>query len=261
MFSDSVPSMIVQLVNAVERALSKRADRIIASGDLLGKRMAKISGRDVTVIQNTVSEKFGAGVVRKLPKQLTLGYVGGLLDDRNLRELVWAFKAFHREHPDSKLIIAGWGPLSEFIQEEAADSNAGIEFRGKVEYEFVPYLLSELTISIVFVGKRVRNNHYATPNKLFESIAMGVPALVSNLGQLKLIAQKSEFGIAVNSWDIDALVSAFDDIYKKQSQFDRMGEAARTKFRAEFSWEKIERKLHELYRGMFYTQYNPRIDK
>lgn len=247
MFAIGVPKIIVNLVDTMETLLSRRADRIIASGELLGKRMEIISNKKVDVIQNTVSEKFGEGVLRQKPKEFVLGYIGGFLDDRNLRELVHAFKMFHKSHSESKLILAGWGPLSEYLQAEAATDSSGIEFRGKIEYAKVPEILSELSMSIVFVGKHIRNNHYATPNKLFESVAMGVPVLVSNFGELKRIVHNSQFGITVDSWDIEALRVRFRDLYKKRNQIESMGAIAKDRFIAELSWERVQRNLHQLY--------------
>ena len=250
MFSDKVPRSIVVFVNTLEGIFSKRANRIISSGYLLGKRLERISSQKVDVIQNTVSEAVGSEFPRKEPLGFVIGYIGGFLNDRNLRELVEAFKIFCDSHPKSKLIFAGWGPLSQYLKSEARLNPSCFEFLGKIDYVDVPRILSKLSLSVVFGSRLIKNNHYATPNRVFESVSLGVPVLTSDFGEMKRIVTDWKFGIPVKSWNVNEIVSKLDYLYHNQDELWNLGLVARDTFIADLTWEKIKKKLLRLYNNI-----------
>lgn len=61
--------------------------------------------------------------------------------------------------------------------------------------------------SIVAWNPDTENQHYAAPNKFFESIAAGVPPIAAPHPQCKLILDRYECGILLADWSFDAFVS------------------------------------------------------
>ncbi len=227
--------------------MAKRADVIITSGHLLKKRMDSLCGRDAIVVQNTVSADFQSEEKVSHSGDFTIGYIGGLIEGRNLTQLVNAFKMFAESHDDVRLLIAGWGPLKEYVSEEADRNSRTIRYLGKVDYSQVPAILSSLSLSISFVSRLVPNNMYATPNKVFEAASHGVPLLVSDFGELASIVRKWNLGYTTDSERPDAILSSLHDIYRNRESLKEMGMRAKETFMQHLSWERVQDELVRAY--------------
>ncbi|MEM4735528.1 MAG: glycosyltransferase [Candidatus Thorarchaeota archaeon] len=250
MFSPTVPRIIVIVIDAVERILSKKADLILTTGLMMVKRMNSLTGRRAISLRNVPSRNYGMGVVRKKPDRFTVGYVGGLLEDRNLEELIEAFKCFNKSCPESSLVIAGWGPLSTSIQDHAKKSDGKIIFLGKLPATRVPHTLASCSIAVVFTSKRKINHYYACANKVFEAAAVGTPVLATDIGELGTVVKEYSLGFVTDSDSVRAIVCALRQIASRDD-LEEIGRHARKVFEDHFCWELYEPHLLSAYNELF----------
>ncbi len=250
MFSKSVPQIITKLVNSIERFFSRRVDLVITTGHLMAKRLKHISGKEPLQLRNAPYSSFSKGFHPQPKDAFIIGYVGALRVGRNLINLIKAFIKFNKEHPKSKLIIAGWGELENAIRRYADNSNGTIEFLGKIPSKDVPKVISSLSLSIVFTSKERINHYYACSNKLWEAAALGVPVLVTDVGELRYMVKSTNIGWTVNSDSISAIVAALTDIWNNSEELSKRGDIARTVFLSRISWDHVEHELGRAYMAL-----------
>lgn len=99
--------------------------------------------------------------------------------------------------------------------------------------------------SIVAWNPDMENQHYAAPNKLFESIAAGVPPIAAPHPQCKLILERYGCGILLPDWSFDAFVAGLRravDLHDSPA-WDAMVDNCRRAVEAEIHWEAQFQKL------------------
>jgi len=118
--------------------------------------------------------------------------------------------------------------------------------------ELLDFLVQNADISLILIEGVSTSYQNALPNKFFESIAAGVPVVVSNLPQLAEITDKYRCGLVLRESSPTALaehiVSAFDDLQALRhgvavAQRDLDGEGDRTDLATLISDLAIEEKV------------------
>jgi glycosyltransferase involved in cell wall biosynthesis len=82
---------------------------------------------------------------------------------------------------------------------------------------------------------------------LVEAMACGVPTVASAAGGIPEVVEAGETGELVPVFDADALAAAITGIMGDPARRRRMGEAARQRAVANFSWEAVVAKLLDVY--------------
>jgi glycosyltransferase involved in cell wall biosynthesis len=249
MFSSNVPRIIHILVNSIERLLAKKAV-MITVGLLLASKYEKLLGKKVQVIRNVP--------LRQIPNHkkqsndvFRIGYVGGLLEDRCIIEMIQAFEEFSKGKPDVEFHIAGFGPLEQEVSSMASSSEAPIIFHGKIPYSDVQPLLSSLDLSAVLLSRRSINNYYSSPNKLFESCSVGTPVLASNFGELGWLVEHYSLGYTVDSDSPPKLLAALESIYLHRDKLESLRKEVQEVTSREFSLDSIKRDFLLIYKRNF----------
>ncbi len=80
-----------------------------------------------------------------------------------------------------------------------------------------------------------------------ESMATGLPLVGTRVGGIPAIIDDRKTGLLVNSHDASGLASAIDLLLKDESLRQQLGQAARERAVAEFSWDGIAARTAEVY--------------
>jgi glycosyltransferase involved in cell wall biosynthesis len=121
------------------------------------------------------------------PEARIVLYHGGLTADRGLRVLLDAM--LRPGMDDAHLVFLGYGPLRDELAERAADPRSG----GRVHVlDAVPPDELALWVASADVGAMpnqpaTANERLSTPNKLFESMAVGLPVVSSDFPERRRI--------------------------------------------------------------------------
>lgn len=93
--------------------------------------------------------------------------------------------------------------------------------------------------SIVSWNPDIENQHYAAPNKFFESIAAGVPPIAAPHPQCKLILERYNCGILLPDWSFEAFVAGLNRAMALYSTgaWDAMVANCRKAVDRELNWE------------------------
>lgn len=102
-------------------------------------------------------------------------------------------------------------------------------FTWKIPQKMTKLYIKECVISLVFYSTDTPNNIYCEPNRMFQSIMMGIPVIVGNNPSMKDMIDTYNFGIALDNdgSDIRSIVSAINkvllnhDLYKQNVLHNR----------------------------------------
>ena len=183
--------------------------------------------------------------VEKDESKFSFVFVGRIVGDKGINELVEAFVRLNKEYPETKLSLVGnfeadLDPLKpETI--EAIESNSNIYACGA---KYGDDLLTEYMKSDCFVMPSYREGF---PNTVMEAGAMGLPSIVTDINGSREIIINGENGIIVPSKDADALYKAMKQIVQDSSARERMAANARPLIESRFEKSFVQGCLIEFY--------------
>ena len=142
-----------------------------------------------------------------------------------------------------------YGPIRGGSDEERESLTARlrehVRYGGHVDSRTLSQLRPYYVYSLVAWNPRTENQLYAAPNKLFESIADGVPPLTAPHPQCKKIVERYSCGLLLSDWTEDALVAGLERASRiyRTSRWDAMVSACEAAFVDELNWERQFEKL------------------
>ncbi len=204
-------------------------------------------GRPTYMITNAANtEVFFPGAIKPadVPERYAL-FFGGLAAWHGVGSMLDAASTQDWPHAVS-LVIIGDGPEAGTV-EKAALANPLIRFLGKRSQETLQPYIANACVSLVPISSpqgRARTGLF--PLKLFETLACGVPVIVTDFpGQADLVRQY-DCGLIIPADDAQALARAVallvDDADKAQAMGKRGAQAIHT----EHNWDKRAQKTHEV---------------
>lgn len=203
---------------------------------------------DVHVVPNAADvEHFRpeATTDRELPDRFVI-FFGALAPWQGIETLLAAVQ--HRSWPDSvSLVIAGDGALRHEVQEAA--SGANVLYLGRVPYEELPGIVSRSLVGLSPQG--TAGGRSATglfPLKVFETMASGVPVIVTDHpGQAHLV-RSEECGLVVPPDDPPAIAAAVRRLANEETTACRQGRRGREATVNRHSWRRRARQTDDILR-------------
>lgn len=157
-------------------------------------------------------------------------FVGGMDGDRSILEIIHAFSIFSKQYEDYQLILAG--PFFEVNYEKQVKEliallklEEKVQLLGRVPYEEVPRLIAQSKVGLS-LHQPTYNFLRAQPLKLFEYLAMGIPAIASNFTNNRKVVEPADCGKCVDPNNIDEISEAMKYLVadeKRAGRWDQMG--------------------------------------
>lgn len=218
------------------------ADRVIAVTEGLKEWVRGETGRtDVDVVPNGANVTMfspDAPLNVSLPPGAYAVFFGALAKWQGLDSLLSA-AASERWPTNVRLVIAGEGELKGQVLLAEQRFPDRIAYVGRVRYQDVPGLIARSVAA--FIPKNDLGGRSTTglsPLKLYETLACGVPVIVTDFpGQADLVRQHSA-GLVVPPGDIGRLAEALDQLWKRPDLRAAMGRAGREAVVSQHSWKR-----------------------
>lgn len=216
--------------------ITKKPMRVLGYGNVCGVDMVKFSRRPEVMKQADVLRKGGV---------FTFVFVGRIVGDKGLNELVAAFCRLTRKYPDIRLFLVGGyeanlDPLKTETL-EAIHTNPSIEIIGP---KCADDLLSYYAASDCFVFPSYREGF---PNTVMEAGAMGLPSIVTDINGSREIIVDGKNGVVIPSKDTDALYDAMERMLLDKELIKRCVANARPMIETRFEQEFVRKCLYEFY--------------
>jgi glycosyltransferase involved in cell wall biosynthesis len=192
--------------------------------------------------QNQVSESEQLTLRKELQLNLSdfvFVFVGRLVADKGVNELVAAFSELSKTNTHCKLLLVG--PLeSELDPLSAATLQAISNNRSIISVGFQADIRSYLSISNVFVFPSYREGF---PNVVLQAGAMGLPCIVTNISGSNEIIQDNSNGIVIPVRDTQSLLTQMDLLLQDNVLTNNLAQSAReiivTRYKQQMVWEAV----------------------
>jgi glycosyltransferase involved in cell wall biosynthesis len=242
-----------------ETAAAADADRVIAiTGGLRDELIRRgVDGDKITVVPNAVDvERFSRqepdqALIESLQLQDTvvIGFVGSMTFYEGLDDLLTACATIKRRSAvEFSLLFVGDGPIRADLEELAAelDLTAQCRFVGRVPHAEVERYLSIIDVT-PFPRKPLPVCEMVSPLKPLESMASGIPVLVSDVAALDEMVGAGAHGFKFVKGDVDDLADQLELVLDSPDQRSEMADRAEEWVRTERTWSQMALRVGHVY--------------
>ncbi len=154
------------------------------------------------------------------------GFCGSLKHWHGVDVLMQAFQDLKFRLPEAHLLIVGDGPKRGWIEgfAQGAGLTDSVTMTGWQPHEALPGLIARMDVATAPYPPN--ENHYFSPLKLFEYMAVGRPIVASRIGQTAEIIRHGETGLLVPPGDSDQLVEALMTLRSEPRTARQLAKAA-----------------------------------
>ncbi len=167
----------------------------------------------------------------------------------DVRDVVTAMVAIVAHHANVRLLVIGRGERGEENELFRLARRAGvadvIDYRGWVEPEHIPALLASADIALVPLNDTLINRARCSA-KLLELMAIGLPIVAGNVGQVNEYINHGESGLLVTPGDPAALALAALRLLADPDLRIRMSAGTRASL-ASYRWDRLAPIVEQAY--------------
>lgn len=247
------PGLIYHLLWKITSFLYRRASKIVGNTQGICERIVArgIEKNKVELITNAadveifLSSKPKGDSFRKelgFNDQFLTIYAGGHGMVNSLETIIEAARCL-REYNDIFFILVGDGEKKEdLIRMKENYQLKNVFFVPPQPKNRMPEVFASADVAIVTL-KNVRIYEGALPNKLFDSMASGLPVVLAIGGEAKRLIEEAHGGIAVEPENPQALAKAVLSLYKERVLAKDMGKNGQDYVVKHYSRREIAQKL------------------
>nr|ABD17737.1 glycosyltransferase [Methanococcus voltae PS] len=181
-----------KIISKLDGIFMKNADTLIVTTeyvrDLLSKRMPEVS-KKITIVSNSINSP---NILLKTDKSEFMVFYGGVLSrTRYILEMMDIC-----EELNIKMTIAGIGVLENEIKKRCEKSNY-LKFLGELPHKELLEEMNDYSLNFAIYDPSIQNNMISVPNKLFESMCLGIPIIVIEGSYMANVVTTNNCGLTV----------------------------------------------------------------
>jgi glycosyltransferase involved in cell wall biosynthesis len=214
--------------------------KVLANGSSNGIDTGHFSAMHFSAGQNTAL-RHSLGIEED---DFVFVFVGRLVGDKGINELVWAFDRLTNEKRNVKLLLVGpsenhLDPLEHAtLQMMAANKNI-------IQTDFQPDVRPYFAISDALAFPSYREGF---PNVVMQAGAMGLPCIVTDINGCNEIISDGENGLIIPVKNTEMLADAMLKCLAEKSLFDQMRKHARPQIVSRYEQHKVWEAILAEYR-------------
>lgn len=217
--------------------ITKKPLRIIGNGSICGVDMTYFDRTAAFVKQAATYREEGC---------FTFCFVGRMVRDKGINELVSAFVRLYKQYPQVRLLLVGSfeKKLDPVLPEteKTIQGHPGIRFMG-FQSDIRPFLVA----SEVLVLPSYREGF---PNVVLQAGAMGLPSIVTDINGSNEIILPNENGVIIPSKNEEALYRAMENSLLHPEEVQRMAKKARSLIASRYDRKVMWKALMETYQEL-----------
>ncbi|MCI1190068.1 glycosyltransferase family 4 protein [Hymenobacter sp. DH14] len=210
------------------------------------KVMTVLNGTDLDLAARATPE-----AVEKLRQAQSLAgkrvilYAGTFGRANDIPTLVAAAEAVAAENSDAVWVFLGHGFFEPLVATAAARWPGRIRLVGGLARHevFAWFALADVSV-VSFLGLPVLDAN--SPAKLYDSLAVGTPVVVTNAGWTKALVEKHACGWYVSAGDARALAARLSELLRSPEQLDAAGRNGRTLASQEFDRRQLAAQVQQI---------------
>ena len=172
-------------------------------------------------------------------------HIGLYVNDRGIEQVMEAM----RELTGAHFVMLGAGDRIERARHQAAELGIGDRVHPLAKVpgrDVVAFARSATVAAVPLIGSGL-NHMWAMPNKLFQSMAAGLPVVASDLPEIGRVVREAEAGLLVDARRPDEIAAAIRRLLDDAELRARMGENGRRAVAGRFNWSVSSRALLDAY--------------
>jgi glycosyltransferase involved in cell wall biosynthesis len=227
------------VMDDLQRHITRKPMKVLGYGNVRGVDMEAFSRR---------SEVMTEAAKLRRDDLFTFIFVGRIVGDKGINELVQAFIRLQKVKPNVRLLLVGnyeanLDPVKPETK-ELIDTTPSIEAVGP---QYGDDLKAYYAASDCFVFPSYREGF---PNTVMEAGAMDLPSIVTDINGSREIINNGENGIIIPSKDAEALYSAMLRMATDTPTTQRMARSARPLIASRFEQGFVRDCLYDFYKGI-----------
>lgn len=220
----------------LQRHITRKPMKVLGYGNVKGMDMERFSLRPEIV---------DAAKGLRSRNLFTFLYVGRIVSDKGVNELVDAFSKLHAHNPHCRLVLVGkmeenLDPLKPSTLKKIL-AQKGIRAVGEKRDD---ELIAWYAASDCFVLPSYREGF---PNTVLEAGAMGLPSIVTDINGSREIVENGKNGIIIPPKDENALIEAMQQMLDNDSERNSMATVARPMIASRFEKSYVQQCLLDFY--------------
>lgn len=218
--------------------ITKKPLKVLGYGNVMGVDMEHFSRRPEVL-------KLSEDLNLRDSSKFTFLFVGRIVKDKGINELVGAFKKLYSEYPDIRLILVGpYEDNLDPISQESRDAISAYDDIVAVGKKMGEELLAYYAVADCFVMPSYREGF---PNTVLEAGAMGLASIVTDINGSREIIVDGENGMIVPPQDEARLYQAMKVMLTSSADRERLAGKARKMIADRFEQSFVRRCLYEYY--------------
>lgn len=218
--------------------ITKKPLTVLGYGNVLGVDMEHFSRRPEVL-------KLAEELKLQDESKFTFLFVGRIVKDKGINELVGAFKKLYSEYPDIRLILVGpYEDNLDPISQESRDAISAYADIMAVGKKMGEELLAYYTVADCFVMPSYREGF---PNTVLEAGAMGLASIVTDINGSREIIVDGENGMIVPPQNEDRLYHAMKVMLTSPADREKLAGKARKMIADRFEQSFVRKCLYEYY--------------
>jgi glycosyltransferase involved in cell wall biosynthesis len=224
------------VMDDLQKHITRKPMKVLGYGNVRGVDMDAFSRRPEVMAK---AEKLRRNDL------FTFVFVGRIVGDKGINELVQAFIRLQKERSNVRLILIGnYEANLDPIKPETKtliDTTPSIEAVGP---QYGDDLKAYYAASDCFVFPSYREGF---PNTVMEAGAMGLPSIVTDINGSREIIEQGVNGVIIPSKDTDALYTAMRRMATNTTETHRMAASARQLIASRYEQSFVRQCLYDFY--------------
>lgn len=224
------------VLDDLQQHITKKTMKVLGYGNVMGIDMNRFSRRPE--IEAKAKELVKDNVY-------TFVFVGRLVKDKGINELVEAFTKLYDKYTNVRLLLVGkYEAELDPLKQETLDSINALPAIEAVGSQYGDDLLAHYAASDCFVFPSYREGF---PNTVIEAGAMGLPSIVTDINGAREIIIHGENGVIIPSKDADAIYQAMEQMMLDKEKAKAMADNARPLIASRFEQSFVHKCLLDFY--------------
>ena len=245
---------VQRYINDTEWMLTYESTEVIVNSNFMKSELQRLFGlpfEKINVIPNGVNLNLYNGVERDYnfrrqyaaDNEKIILYVGRLVYEKGIQNLIAAMPKVLNNYHDSKLIIAGKGGMIDELRDEVRRLN----IENKVY--FTGYLnLTQVTKMYKCADVAVFPSTYEPFGVVaLEGMLSGTPVVVSDVGGLNEIVEHRVNGMKSYAGNQNSIADSILELLFNPELCANVAKAAKAKVKSQYNWNKIAQDTHFIY--------------
>lgn len=174
---------------------------------------------------------------------LVVGSLSRLVEGKGLEELIAALQRLQNRGVGFRCRLAGSGPLMPSLKRLAVEAGCqgNLEFLGPLHHSQIAEFLSSIDVFVL------PSHSEAMPMSILQALSASRPILATPVGAVPDLVQEGVNGFLVPVGNVEALTERLCELASQPDLVQRMGQASRELYLANYTEEAAWPKLSALY--------------